>query len=413
MNILSLNSGSSSVKFAVFEHLDTDKKDPALINIFNLKKIYDGKIEEIGSPYSFLYYEWQNGKRSDRAVIKDHFSAISIVIKELAISNISNINIIAHRFVHGGNIYKKPLIVKKSDINKLLKLNDLAPLHNPSNILGLKIAMKLIPAATQICFFDTAFHATLPKHAYIYPLPMKYFENLGIRRFGFHGISYNYINKIMNMAGFRFKKTIICHLGNGSSICAVKNGKSVDTSMGYTPLEGLMMGTRTGDIDPSLAFILRAKLKIPEGELYDIFNKKSGLIGISKKTYDLKELLNNKDKYSKLAVKMFCYRIIKYIGAYSACLNGLDALVFSGGIGENSYVIRDYVCKNLSYLGIKLDRIKNIEASNAIMNACSLGKLELKNSIFTINAGKPSVIVVKTDEELIMASEAMREVFYA
>jgi acetate kinase len=464
MNILSINSGSSSVKFAYFKYIkktskiadnNHNKKENLSKNIptrqtilLSLNRLYDGEIEEIGTSFSSYNYEYINGEKNGKINFKDHHSAISFIINELVYKNLNKdekIDIVVHRFVHGGNVFIKPLIISNKnlknkkyshnnkhsyganddndaktiktdneiylnfpDIKKLSQLNELAPLHNPSNLLGLQTAIKLIPEAAEVCIFDTSFHSTIPDYASIYPLPIEYYKKYGIKKYGFHGISYAFISNILKLSGYNFKKMILCHLGNGASIAAVKNGKSIDTSMGYTPLEGLMMGTRTGDIDPSLSFILKNKLKLSEEEIYSIYNKKSGLLGISQKTYDVKELLNNLDYNSKLAIKMFCYRIIKYIGAYSAALNGIDALIFSGGVGENSSFIRQEVCNNLSYLGIKLNKSKNSGAAKIFNNSSKLKTLNLENSIIKINSGKITVMAVKTDEELMMAENALK-----
>ena len=496
MNILSINSGSSSVKFAYFKYIrktskiiyckniknkncinktktnsNHNKKEASSKNILanqskllSLNRLYDGEIEEIGTPFSSYSYEHTNGKESGKINFKNHHSAISFIINELIHKNLNKdekIDIVVHRFVHGGNLFIEPLVISNvisnknlknkkynynnkhtnyksfnshsinsannikngdteiimtdneiylnfPDIKKLSQLNELAPLHNPSNLLGLQTAIKLIPEAAEVCIFDTSFHSTIPDYASIYPLPIEYYKKYGIKKYGFHGISYAFISNILKLSGYNFQKMILCHLGNGASIAAVKNGKSIDTSMGYTPLEGLMMGTRTGDIDSSLFFILKNKLKLSEEELYNIYNKKSGLLGISQKTYDVKELLNNSDYNSKLAIKMFCYRIIKYIGAYSAALNGIDALIFSGGIGENSSFVRQEVCNNLSYLGIKLNKSKNSGAAKIFNNSSKLKTLNLENSIIKINSGKTTVMAVKTDEELMMAENALK-----
>ena len=537
MNILSINSGSSSVKFAYFKYTEkksqlinnnkkTDKSnyksiyDINFINkiktsgknnkkeslyrndatdgvtselpiLLSLNRLYDGEIEEIGTSFSSYYYENADGKKSGKTNFANHHDALFFIINKLIYKNINinnkdeKIDIVVHRFVHGGNVFIKPLIIKPTailnknerlknikdsvfnsklaqnttlpsqrntqsaeitkaknaddnnnndnnndddyndndnnkygydtglyinfpDLKKLAGLNELAPLHNPSNLLGLKTAIKLIPEAAEICIFDTSFHSAIPDYASIYPLPIEYYEQHNIKKYGFHGISYAFISNILKLSGYKFKKMILCHLGNGASIAAVKNGKSIDTSMGYTPLEGLMMGTRTGDVDPSLSFILKNKLKLSEEELYNIYNKKSGLLGISQKTYDVKELLKNSDYNSKLAIKMFCYRIIKYIGAYSAALNGIDALIFSGGIGENSSFIRQEICKNLSFLGIKLNKSKNNGVTKIFGSVSKLQSLNIANSIIKLSSGKCTVLAVKTDEELMMAENALK-----
>jgi len=506
MNILSINSGSSSVKFAYFKYIektsqtDNNKADKSINNIdlinkiktncknnkkeslfrkdvtsempmlLSLNKLYDGEIEEIGTSFSSYRYENAEGKKDGKKNFANHHDALFFIINKLIYENINinnkdeKIDIVAHRFVHGGNVFIKPLVIKPimilnknkrlkniknnvsdsestqnttlssqrntqiadirddkdnyahnaelytnfPDLKKLAGLNELAPLHNPSNLLGLKTTIKLIPEAAEICIFDTSFHSSIPDYASIYPLPIEYYERHNIKKYGFHGISYTFISNILKLSGYKFKKMILCHLGNGASIAAVKNGKSVDTSMGYTPLEGLMMGTRTGDVDPSLSFILKNKLKLSEEELYNIYNKKSGLLGISKKTYDVKELLKNSDYNSKLAIKMFCYRIVKYIGAYAAALNGIDALIFSGGIGENSSFIRQEICKNLSFLGIRLNKSKNNGVTKIFNGRSKLQSLNIANSIIKISSGKTNVLAVKTDEELMMAENALK-----
>jgi acetate kinase len=510
MNVLSINSGSSSIKFAYFKYIEKTTQIIAHKNIndinsinkikknynynqnrysfendmeieselpilLSLNRLYDGEIEEIGTSFSSYYYEHVDGKESGKINFKNHHDALFFIINKLIykhknINKNEKIDIVAHRFVHGGNVFIKPLIIKPlailhknnthrtkknsisdpisvswnslnnkeltrniarsaqklqnteaseandnnelysnfPDLEKLARLNELAPLHNPSNLLGLETTIKLIPEAAEVCIFDTSFHSTIPDHASIYPLPLEYYKKYNIKKYGFHGISYTFISNILKFSGYKFKKMILCHLGNGASIAAVKNGKSVDTSMGYTPLEGLMMGTRTGDIDPSLSFILKNKLKLSEEELYNIYNKKSGLLGISQKTYDVKELLKNSDYNSKLAIKMFCYRIIKYIGAYSASLNGIDALIFSGGIGENSSFIRQEICNNLSFLGIKLNRAKNNGVTEIFSSKSKLQTLSIESSIVKISSGKITVLAVKTDEELMMAENALK-----
>ncbi|RZD17429.1 MAG: acetate/propionate family kinase [Candidatus Acididesulfobacter guangdongensis] len=520
MNILSINSGSSSVKFAYFKYIektsqvidnnkqliDNNKINKSINNInfinkiktscknnekgcpsekgsaselpilLSLNRLYDGEIEEIGTSFSSYRYENADGKKSGKTNFANHHDALFFIINKLIYKNINididnkdeKIDVVVHRFVHGGNVFIKPLVIKpvikpleilnknkllknvknsvsnsKStqnitlpsqrntqsaeikdaadkydndtglhinfpDLKKLAGLNELAPLHNPSNLLGLKTTIKLIPEAAEICIFDTSFHSAIPDYASIYPLPIEYYEQHKIKKYGFHGISYAFISNILKLSGYKFKKMILCHLGNGASIAAVKNGKSIDTSMGYTPLEGLMMGTRTGDVDPSLSFILKNKLKLSEEELYNIYNKKSGLLGISQKTYDVKELLTNSDYNSKLAIKMFCYRIVKYIGAYSAALNGIDALIFSGGIGENSSFIRQEICKNLSFLGIKLNKSKNNGVTKIFNSRSKLQSLNITNSMIKISSGKTIVLAVKTDEELMMAENALK-----
>ncbi len=427
INIISVNSGSSSIKFSIFQILKKSaKKDPLL----NIERICMGKIEEIGTPFGEYYFEIKNKNHGAKLNFKNHTEAIKFMLRELELHYNSNnnnnikgfrknrfntsplkIDIVAHRFVNGGKYFNEPIIASKKNIVKLSKLNELAPLHNPSNLKGLEIMTEHMPDAKQVCVFDTAFHKNIPLHAKLYPIPVDYYIKYNIKKFGFHGISYSYINKILNLNGITIKKAVVCHLGNGASMCAIKNGASIDTSMGYTPLEGLMMGTRSGNIDPSIPFILQEKLNISGNEMYNILNKKSGVLGISGKTYDFKELLNYKDKYSKLAFKMYAYRVIKFIGQYAASMNGLDALVFTGGIGENSNLLRKNVGASLSYLGIKIDNKKNNDASRYFQTFNPHGKLKINKSIKSIGIGKTPVFVIHTDEELQMASEALNIIF--
>ncbi|MCL4542710.1 MAG: acetate/propionate family kinase [Deltaproteobacteria bacterium] len=429
INIISVNCGSSSIKFSIFKILEKSVKNNPLLNI---ERTGFGKIEEIGTPFGEYHFETKNKNYAAKLNFKNHIEAINFMLRKLGLhhnsSNSSNIkikefrknglnasalkiDIVAHRFVNGGKYFNEPIIASKKNIVKLSKLDELAPLHNPSSLKGLEIMAEYMPNAKQVCIFDTAFHKNIPLCAKLYPIPIDYYIKYNIKKFGFHGISYSYINEILNLNRGAIKKIAVCHLGNGASICAIKNGASIDTSMGYTPLEGLMMGTRSGNLDPSIPFILQEKLNISGSEMYNILNKKSGVLGISGKTYDFKELLNYKDKYSKLAFKMYAYRVIKFIGQYAASMNGLDALVFTGGIGENSSLLRKEVGGNLSYLGIKIDNKKNKEASQYFQTFNAHGKIKVNKSIKSIGTGKTPVFVIHTDEERQMASEALNLVF--
>ncbi|MHB8232775.1 MAG: acetate/propionate family kinase [bacterium] len=414
IKIISINCGSSSIKFSVFKFLrDSSKPEeyeaPELLNI---DRILSCKIEEIGTEYGHFYAGDKNSGESANINFNNHEQALNYIIKQsglfknAAAGNGNNIDIVAHRYVHGGKYYRKPLIVSDNDIKKLAKLNGLAPLHNPSNLKGLEIMKALLPEAKQVCIFDTAFHGTVPLYAKVYPLPIEYYEKYNIEKYGFHGISYSFIVNILKFYNRKIKKLIVCHLGNGASICAIKNGKSIDTSMGYTPLEGLMMGTRSGSIDPEVPFILKKKLNLTDGDINEILNKKSGLLGISKKTYDFKELIKQKDKYSKLALKMYVYRIVKFIGQYAASLNGLDVLVFTGGIGENSEILRKKVAGSLSFLGVAIDNEKNAAASKYFRTHSPYGRLDAENSVRRVGSGRVEVLAVHTDEELQMAFES-------
>ena len=429
LKIISINSGSSSIKFSLFNfsNYSADSKN-GVSPLNNIDRVLSCRIEEIGTEYGSFYLKDKNKTENEKRNFSDHETALKFILQKIAFINdltkesekkgqsaFYNV-LVAHRYVHGGKDYVKPLIAGGEDVKKLAELNDIAPLHNPSNLKGLEVMKSLMPDARQVCIFDTAFHAGVPDYAAIYPIPIEYYEKMGIKKYGFHGISYAFIVNLFNIYNkYKYgdknaiKKMVICHLGNGASVCAVNNGKSVDTSMGYTPLEGLMMGTRCGNIDPEVPFILKKKLNLTDDDLNKILNKKSGLLGISKKTYDFKELTEFDDEYSKLALKMYIYRIIKFIGQYAAVLNGIDALVFTGGIGENSDLLRKEVCANLTYLGLKLDGEKNTAAAKYFQSHNPFGRINIDDSVKPINDESSSVKVfaVHTDEELQMAYESI------
>ena len=435
LKIISVNCGSSSVKFSVFDFKEfsgvskTSKKSLSLFD--NIERVLTCKIEEIGTEYGYFYFKDKNKTESEKRNFADHETALKFILRKIGLFNNSAEGseyegsgiIVVHRYVHGGKDYIKPIIAGGEDIKKLAGLNGLAPLHNPSNLKGLEVMSSLLPDARQICIFDTAFHSGIPDYAAIYPIPVEYYEELGIKKYGFHGISYAFIVNLLNIYTGKDKfhkdktleKIVICHLGNGASVCAVSKGKSIDTSMGYTPLEGLMMGTRCGNIDPEVPFILKKKLNLDDKGVNKILNKKSGLLGISKKTYDFKELTEFNDEYSKLALNMYAYRIVKFIGQYAAVLNGLDALVFTGGIGENSAFLRKEVCKNLAYLGIEIDGRKNSLAAKYFSSHNSFGRLDVSNSVIFISSetSSASVFAVHTDEELQMAFESVNFLYDA
>ena len=431
LKIISINSGSSSIKFSVFNFsgYSADSKN-GVSQLNNIDRVLSCRIEEIGTEYGSFYLKDKNKTENEKRNFSDHETALKFILQKIAFINdltkesekkknghsASDNVLIAHRYVHGGKDYVKPLIAGAEDVKKLAGLNDIAPLHNPSNLKGLEVMKSLLPDARQICIFDTAFHSGVPDYAALYPIPIEYYEKFGIKKYGFHGISYAFIVNLFNIYNkYKYggknaiKKTVICHLGNGASVCAVDNGKSLDTSMGYTPLEGLMMGTRCGNIDPEVPFILKKKLNLTDDGINKILNKKSGLLGISKKTYDFKELTEFGDEYSKLALKMYAYRIVNFIGQYAAVLNGIDALVFTGGIGENSDLLRKEVCANLTYLGLKLDGEKNTAAAKYFQSHNSFGRINIDDSVKPINDESSSVKVfaVHTDEELQMAYESI------
>lgn len=345
MKILVINSGSSSIKYKLFDM-------PAEGNSIH------GVIEHIG----------EKGSR-----IHDHYEGLKLVL-----GKIKDVNAVGHRVVHGAEKFKKPILIDPSVIRKIRQCCLLAPLHNPANLTGILACKKLLPGVKQVAVFDTAFHQTLPDYAYIYGLPYEYYKKYGIRKYGFHGTSHEYVaheaarrlDKPINKL-----KIITCHLGNGCSIAAIENGKSIDTSMGFTPLEGLLMGTRCGDIDPALVTYIMQKKKINIAEVENILNKSSGLKGISGISNDMRILekkARENNQRARLALDIFIYRIKKYIGAYMAIMAGCDSLVFTGGIGENQAGVRDAVCQG----------------------------------IFSQMKNKPKVLVIPTDEELMIARKA-------
>lgn len=348
MKILVINSGSSSIKYKVF---DMPKETV----------VSKGAVEHIGEKGSG---------------IKDHYTGL-----KLALRQVDGVHAVGHRVVHGGEEFKKPVLINAAVIRSIRKFCAIAPLHNPANLEGILACKKLLPGVKQAAVFDTAFHQTLPEYAYIYGLPYEYYQRLGIRKYGFHGTSHEYVaHEAARLLKRPLKKLsiITCHLGNGCSITAVHKGRSIDTSMGFTPLEGLVMGTRCGDIDPALVAYLMRKERLSPAGIEDMMNKKSGLKGISGISNDMRQLCARSlrgNKRAKLAISIFAYRIKKYIGAYTAAMAGCDALVFTAGIGENQKMIRDEVCKG---------------------------------GVFAHLNKKPRVLVIPTNEELLIARRAFR-----
>ncbi len=385
MESLVINAGSSSVKFQLFENEET---------------ILSGLCEEIGSVSSKIKLK-ENGDHTEASApmsrkkeivleLKDHKQAFQEIIKILNEKNlINNLDKVIHRVVHGGEKFSKPTQINKENISELKNLIPLAPLHNPANIEGIEIMTELLGRVPQIAVFDTSFHTTMPEEAYLYGLPYSWYKEHGVRRYGFHGSSHEYVSKeAIKILGNRDVKIISCHLGNGASICAIKNGKSVDTSMGMTPLEGTVMGTRCGSIDPGIIFHMLHQKNIHSKDLERMLNKESGLKGISELTSDMRPLEENMCTCEKSAraMKVYLYNLLKVIGSYLAVLNGVDAIVFTGGAGEKSAVVRKYIAENLSFLGIELDEEKN-----------------KKNSLeITTSSSKVKILVISTNEELQM-----------
>ncbi|MCD6267059.1 MAG: acetate kinase [Thermotoga sp. 4484_232] len=392
MKILVINSGSSSVKYQ-------------FIDMNGEKVLCKGIAERIGISGSRLIHKVRGEKHVIEKDLPDYEVALKLILDTLmdeklgVIKDLSEIGAVGHRVVHGGEIFASSVLIDDEVIKVLEEYSYLAPLHNPPNLMGIKASMKLLPKVPNVAVFDTAFHQSMPRKAFLYAIPYEYYEKYRIRRYGFHGTSHRYVSKrAAEILGKSYKelKIITCHLGNGASIAAVKNGKSVDTSMGFTPLEGLVMGTRSGDIDPSIVVFLQEKEGLSPQDVYDILNKKSGVLGLSKgfspDMRDIEEAAMNGDETARTALDVYEYRIAKYIGAYAAVMNGVDAIVFTAGVGENSPIIREEICENyLGYLGVKIDKEKN-----DVMG---------EERIISTPDSKVAVLVIPTNEELVIARD--------
>ena len=393
MKILVVNSGSSSIKYRLF-----DMADESLLA--------KGLVERIGIKGSLINH-YPAGKDVIKKVldIPDHRKGIELVIDALlnneygVIKDISEISAVGHRVVHGGEKYSGSVLLNEDVMNTLNEFIELAPLHNPPNILGIKVCQELLPGIPQVGVFDTAFHQSIPEQAFLYGLPYSFYEKYRIRRYGFHGTSHKYVaQKAAEILGKDLKelKVITCHLGNGSSITAVKEGKSVDTSLGFGTISGVIMGTRCGDIDPAIIPYLMEKEKLNFKEINDVLYKKSGFMGlsegISSDMRDLEAQVSNGNKRAKRTLDVLYYGLKKYIGAYTAAMNGLDVLVFTAGIGENSPLLRKTVCEGLSFFGIEIDDKKN-------------DGLKGKKAIISTENSKVKIFVIPTDEELMIAHD--------
>ncbi len=367
-----------------------------------------GIVEKIGLNHACVKYEKATvAEIILEKEIADHQTGIDNILNLLTdknngcLNDINEIEAVGHRIVHGGEEFKSSVLITKKVLKEIENCIELAPLHNPSNLKGIYAIEKIIPGIKQVAVFDTQFHQSMPPHAYLYAIPYRYYEKSKIRRYGFHGMSHSYVThkacELLN-TGIEKIKIISCHLGNGSSITAIDKGRSIDTSMGYTPLEGLIMGTRSGDLDIGVVIYIMENDGLDHTDINTLLNNESGLLGISGISSDMREIesattgINN--KRAQIALDMFCYRIKKYIGAYSAALNGLDLLIFTGGIGENRPEIRKIVCENLDYLGIKLDANKNNKT------------LSYENIISAENS-RVKIIVIPTNEELVIAKDTM------
>ena len=392
MNILVINCGSSSLKFQ-------------LIDAVTEKLIAKGLCERIGIEGSQLVYQ-PAGQDKIKTVtpMEDHTKAIKLVLEALTdkengvVKDLSEIGAVGHRIVHGGEKFAASTLINEEVITAITECNELAPLHNPANLIGIAACKELMPDTPMVAVFDTAFHQTMPQEAYLYGIPYEYYEKYKIRRYGFHGTSHSYVSKkAAEVLGQKYEdlKLIVCHLGNGASVSAVQNGKCIDTSMGLTPLEGLIMGTRSGDIDPAIIEFLAHKEGKSIDEIMTILNKKSGVLGLSDNFSsdfrDLEDAYLEGQEASVRTMEAFAYRVAKYIGAYVAAMNGVDGICFTAGLGENSPLVRNLICKRLGYLGITLDEEQN-------------GKRG-KDLVITTPDSKTKVLVIPTNEELAIARE--------
>jgi len=393
MNVLVINCGSSSLKYQ-------------LIDSQTESVLAKGLCERIGIDGRLIYQKAGADKEVTDAAMPTHKQAIQLVLDALvnpttgAIADLSAIDAVGHRVVHGGEKFATSTVLTDEVIAVIEECNDLAPLHNPANLIGIRACQELMPNVPMVAVFDTAFHQTMPDVAYTYALPYEYYEKYAVRRYGFHGTSHSYVSqRAAEILGKDAKdlKTIVCHLGNGASICAVKNGKSVDTSMGLTPLEGLIMGTRSGDVDPSILDFIAQKENLTLSEVMNVLNKKSGVEGISGVSSDFRDLAAAAEEgndRARLALDAFVYRVVKYIGAYAAAMNGVDVICFTAGCGENDVTTRGKIVKAIEYLGITLDE----EANKAARG---------EEGVISTADSKVTVLAVPTNEELAICRETV------
>lgn len=392
MNVLVINCGSSSLKFQ-------------LINSESEAVLAKGLCERIGIDGRLTYQPAGGEKNVSEKAMPTHTEAIQFVIDALTdadtgvVKSLDEIGAVGHRVVHGGEKFAKSVVVTPEVKAAIAECNDLAPLHNPANLIGIEACESLMPGTPQVVVFDTAFHQTMPEKAYMYGLPYEYYEKYKVRRYGFHGTSHSFVSKrVAEIVGkpYNATKTIVCHLGNGASVSAVLNGESVDTSMGLTPLEGLVMGTRSGDIDPAIMEFIAKKENLDIAGIMNALNKKSGVEGVSGVSSDFRDLeaaAKAGNKRAELAIDVFAYRVAKYVGAYTAAMNGVDNIVFTAGIGENCALVRTKVCSYLGYLGITIDEEANGKRGEEI--------------VISTPDSKVKVLVVPTNEELAIARETV------
>ena len=392
MNVLVINCGSSSLKYQV-------------INSDTENVLAKGLCERIGIDGRLVYEPAGGEKEITEAAMPTHKQAIQMVIDALTnektgvIKSLDEIGAVGHRLVHGGEKFAASAIITDEMIQTVEECSDLAPLHNPANLIGVRACQELMPQTPMVGVFDTAFHQTMPKEAYLYGVPYEYYEKYAVRKYGFHGTSHSYVSKraaaILDKP-YESLKTIVCHLGNGASVCAVKNGQSVDTSMGLSPLEGLVMGTRSGDIDPSAVEYIAKKENLDLAGVLNVLNKKSGVMGLSGVSSDFRDLEAAEaagNERAATAQQVFNYRVLKYIGAYTAAMNGVDCICFTAGLGENNGVIRKQICDNLAYLGIQIDDEANKKRGEEV--------------VISTPDSKVKVLVIPTNEELAIARETV------
>ena len=391
MKVLVINCGSSSLKYQI-------------LDMTHESLMCKGLVERIGMDGSVITHEKIGmDKVKTEVPMKDHKDAIEQVLKAVqdpetgVVASMDEIGAVGHRVVHAGEKYASSVLITEEVIKALEECVELAPLHNPPNLLGIAACQELMPDTPMVAVFDTAFHQTMPPESYIYAIPYEYYQKYRIRRYGFHGTSHKYVAeraaKILN-TDLGDLKLITCHLGNGASVSAIKRGKCIDTSMGFTPLEGLVMGTRSGDIDPAIVTYIREKENLPQGKVNEILNKKSGVLGISGVSSDFRDIeaaVEEGNERAALALKVFAHKVRFYIGAYIAEVNGVDAIIFTAGVGENDAMMREIICNNLGNLGIKLDPVKN--------------KIRGKETIISADDARVKLIMIPTNEELMIARD--------
>lgn len=395
MNILVINCGSSSLKYQL---IDSESE----------KVLAKGLCERIGIEGSAITHQPAGGDKVTTEVpMPDHTEAVKYVIEKLTdsvvgvVKSLDEIGAVGHRIVHGGEKFASSVVIDDEVLKAVEECNDLAPLHNPANLIGINSCKKIMPGVPMVAVFDTAFHQTMPKKAYLYGLPYEYYEKYKIRRYGFHGTSHDFVsNRVAEILGKKREdlKIIVCHLGNGASVSAVKNGQCVDTSMGLTPLEGLIMGTRSGDLDPAIISFIAQKENLSAEEVINICNKRSGVLGLSgglsSDFRDLGNAAEEGNEKAKTALETWSYRVAKYVGAYVAAMNGVDVIAFTAGVGENNFTAREMICEYLGYLGVTIDKEAN----------------KIRGEEITISTpdSKTTVMVVPTNEELAIARETLR-----